>query len=238
MSVPERRGLFITGTGTGVGKTFVTRGLAHALRHDGVSVAAIKPYETGCAPDPEDALALGRACGRPELANAEGLYRARRPVAPWAATLAGEPPPAPIDTLAATVRGLAASSEIALVEGAGGLRVPVDADQDVADLAIALGLPLLLVARDELGVLSHTLCAYEAARARGLHVVGVVLSSSLEAGDPSQAHNTRILQDRLEAPVFHLGPTDDENSAIARALEASGALCLLRDTWDLPKSTE
>jgi dethiobiotin synthetase len=67
------RVLFISGTGTGVGKTWVTRGLARALVRDGVDAVAIKPIETGCDPAPADAVALARACRRPELASAPGL---------------------------------------------------------------------------------------------------------------------------------------------------------------------
>src|SRR5690349_14088900 len=102
-------GLFITATGTGAGKTFVSRGLACELTRSGRRVAALKPLETGIAPASNplpsgvsqlaptpipDATQLARACGRPELAQAAGFYRAALPVAPYAAALAsGEPPP-------------------------------------------------------------------------------------------------------------------------------------------------
>jgi len=87
-------GLFVGGTGTGVGKTYVARALARALsREAGRAVAALKPLETGCDPDPLDALALAGACGRPELAHHRGLYRVPPPLAPYAATLGGLPAP-------------------------------------------------------------------------------------------------------------------------------------------------
>src|SRR5690606_7338606 len=106
--------LFISGTGTGVGKTWVTRGLARALVRDGVNAIAIKPIETGCQPEPADAVAIARACGRPELAHAPGLYRARRPLAPWAATLEGEAP-ASLAAIAEATRALCAGAQIALI---------------------------------------------------------------------------------------------------------------------------
>ncbi|MDD9934512.1 MAG: dethiobiotin synthase, partial [Myxococcales bacterium] len=85
MSDPVGGGWFVTGVGTGVGKTYISRGLTRALADSGRSVAAIKPLETGVAPDPLDARALARACGRPELATAPGLYRVAPPLAPHAA---------------------------------------------------------------------------------------------------------------------------------------------------------
>ena len=141
------RVLFISGTGTGVGKTWVTRGLARALVRDGVHAIAIKPIETGCDPEPADAFALATACRRPELASATGLYRARAPLAPWAATL-GVEPAASLPTIVTATRALYASAEIALVEGAGGLLVPLDATSDMADLAFALDAELVLVGED------------------------------------------------------------------------------------------
>ncbi|MFW5925199.1 MAG: dethiobiotin synthase [Myxococcota bacterium] len=223
------RGWFVTATGTGVGKTFVTRGLATALRRRGHPVAAIKPVETGCAPDPLDARALARACGRPELASAPGLYRAPPPVAPYAATLSGLPAPPPPDHLAATVRALAPDTDITLVEGAGGLLVPLDRERTMADLARALGLPLLLVADDGLGVLSFTLTAADAARARGLDVAAVVLvRREASPADPSRETNGRILAERLApVPVLQFPHCADEDRALADAAEAAGLLALV-----------
>ena len=160
------KGIFITSTGTGMGKTFVTRGIAGALRKKGLDVVAIKPVETGCEPVPQDAVAVARACGKPELAAAEGLYRARPALSPYAASLATDLPGPDIDALAARVFELSTGAEVVLVEGAGGLLVPLDRQRTVADLARLLGLPLLVVARDALGVISHSLTLFESAAAR------------------------------------------------------------------------
>jgi dethiobiotin synthetase len=224
-------GLFITATGTGVGKTFVTRGLARGLLLRHQPVAAIKPLETGCDPDPADALALARACRRPELAHAPGLYRVAPPLAPYAATLAGcRAPPTP-GALASTVASLAAPPTVALVEGAGGLLVPLDDRRTMADLALALGLPVLLVADDRLGVLSHTLTAVEAARHRDLPLAGVILTRTAAVpDDASTAFNTRILTERLAPlPVLPFPHCDDDDDALAAAAEQAGLLALLPD---------
>lgn len=208
------RGIFITGTGTGVGKTWVTRGLARALSRAGSRVTAIKPVETGCDPDPQDAIALARACARPELAHALGLHRGRAPLAPWAATLEGEPA-LDFHRVAQSTRALCQDAELALVEGAGGLLVPLDADHDAADLALAVGAELLIVAEDRLGVLSHVLTAAEAARARNLNVRAFVLTRVQP--DPSQRTNARILTERLSSPIAIFPPAPDEDDALADA---------------------
>jgi 8-amino-7-oxononanoate synthase len=194
-------GWFITGTGTGVGKTVVAVALARALA-ERAPLTAIKPFETGCTPEPLDAIALAAAARRPDLAHAPGLYRAAAPLAPWAATLEGEPP-LPFDAIVARVRELA-GTQCVLVEGAGGLLVPLSSDRTIADFAAALALPLLVVARDELGVLSRVLETVEAAERRALTVAAVVLNRG--AGDPdrSRATNREILQARLRVPIIVL----------------------------------
>jgi len=211
-------GLFVTATGTGVGKTWLTRGLAAALRRGGRRVSAIKPVETGCEPDPLDALALARACGRPALARADGLYRARPPLAPYAATLAGEPP-LDLERVLQATHHLAADDEVTLIEGAGGLLVPLDERHTIADLAQALGYPLVLVTRDELGVLSYTLTAAEVMAGRGLPLRAVVMSPNEDPLAPSARSNRAILAERLSCPVLPFSPPGSDDAALARAAE-------------------
>lgn len=197
------RRLFVTGTGTGVGKTWLTRGLSAALVARGVDVVALKPVETGCDPTAADARALADACGHPELADAAGLYRARLPLAPLAATMEGEAPP-DLARIVDACRALLGEG-VGLVEGAGGILVPLDATHTMADLAGSLALPLVLVARDGLGVLSHTLTALEAARGRHLEVAAIVLSrghSRASVEDPSCRTNQAILASRVGCPVL------------------------------------
>ncbi len=207
--------MFISGTSTGVGKTWLTRGLARALVRRGVVVAAVKPFETGCEPDPEDALALARACGRPILAHTPGFYRTRRPLAPWAATLEGAAAPDP-SAIVDAIRGTYPDDGIALVEGAGGLFVPVDADRDMADLARSLGIPVVLAAHDGLGVLSDTLATHGLAAARGVRIAAIVLTS-FGPSDPSCDTNARILRERLPCPVLRFPAGRDDDDALADA---------------------
>jgi dethiobiotin synthetase len=231
-------GLFITATGTGAGKTFVTRGLAAALCARGLRVAALKPIETGL-PGPSsapieaetDAALLAGACGRPELADAPGLYRAAMPAAPYTVSLATRSPAPDLEQLAGAVRAAAAGSDVALIEGAGGLLVPLDRDRTVADLIASLGLPVLLVAPNTLGVLSHALTAAESAERRKLRVAALVLTDLAPASDPSdpsRPHNAAILAERLTFPVLcfpHCAGSSD--AALAQAAISANLLGLI-----------
>lgn len=220
-------GLFITGVSTAVGKTFVIRGLTRALRRAGQAPIALKPLETGVSDDPADAVALARACGRPELAHAQGLYRAALPLAPYAVALESAAAPPELAALVARIRELGAGARPLLIEGAGGLLVPLDARHDVADLAGALELPLLVVARDELGVLSSVRTCVESASARQLEVAAVVLVALAQSeSDPSPRTNRTILEQRLGLPVLPFPRCDDDDDALADAAERAGLLAL------------
>ncbi len=225
------RGLFVTGTGTGVGKTFVTRGLARALVDAGVSVAALKPIETGCRPTPEDAVALARACRRPELATATGLHRVAPPVGPYAATFEGASQTPNLRVLGARVRALAADTELALVEGAGGLLAPIDRALTIADLAVTLALPLLVVAEDGLGVVSSVLTTLESAERRSLRIGAIVLRQAPTADrDPSVRTNALILAEWTDAPIVKFGVSDDDDDALAQCAAAAGLVDLARES--------
>lgn len=212
------RGLFVTATGTGAGKTTVTAALTRVLVESGVPVAAMKPIETGVDSVAADALALAEACRDPALAHDPRWYRARLAAAPYAATLEGAPP-LDLPRLARTVRERA-GTRFALVEGAGGLLVPLDRNHTIADLARALALPLVLVAPDRLGVLSDALLTIEAVRARGLELRAVVLNRTGPHDDPSVRTNARILAEHaVDLPVIPLaygGPCPPRLVELAR----------------------
>ena len=238
--------LFVTGTDTGVGKTTVACALLAAARARGLRAMAIKPVETGCARDPDgplrpaDALALERA-SRDPLARRETaapdrpteptpistVYRFAAPLAPSvAARMAGDAVAlAPIVRAVDRLRSLA--PDLLLIEGAGGLLVPLSESTDMTDLAAALAVPLLVVARDSLGTINHTLLTLEAAAARGLRVAGVVLCAAAPGtSDRDAARNADEIARRSRVPVLgRLGPLPDlEPSTLAEAAEAA---CLL-----------
>jgi dethiobiotin synthetase len=216
-------GLFITSTGTAAGKTFVSRALVSALRSAGRRAAAVKPLETGCQPDAEDAIALARASGLPSLSSSTAYYRAPLPLAPLAVTLESNQPGPDIDAIVVHLLRQAEEFEVFLVEGAGGLLVPLDAEHYVADMVRRLGYPIALVAENRLGVISHVLTAVESARTRGIELAVTVLSQlSAEPADPSCSTNARILAAKLGCPVVQFPYTKNNDGALAEAARTCG----------------
>jgi len=228
----DRIGVFVTATGTDVGKTLVSRGLLLALGRRGLRVAGVKPIETGCTPFPRDAELLARASGSPELAHGSGWYRAEPPLAPYAVELTAGVAAPDVAAISERAQGLARTYDALLVEGAGGLLVPLSRSSSMADLACEFQLPLLLVADDRLGVLSHVLPAYEAAQQRALEVLAIVLNQCSLSVDPSAGTNLQILRERLPCPILpfpHL-PNDDDESLVLAA-ESSGLADLCSETF-------
>lgn len=215
------KGAFITATGTGVGKTWLASALAAACVQRGKRVAAIKPIETGVDPQPLDALQLARACNDETLAYAEGLYRAREPLAPYAIEKRGGPAVGSLRALTKRVRELGANADYTIVEGVGGVLVPLDREHTIADLAAQLDLQTVLVARNALGVLSYTLTAVEALRKRKVSVRAIVLNhvERNHHDDMSRTSNADVLADYfprlpiLRAPRVKT-PTDMLDTAV------------------------
>jgi dethiobiotin synthetase len=174
------RGIFITGTDTGVGKTIVAAVLARLLRMRGLSVGVMKPVTSGCrAADgrlvSDDALLLCQAAGV-DCSDDVAPYLLREPVAPAEAAKQDN---VVIDfaRIRAAFDRLAAAHDFVIVEGAGGLMVPLAGGLLVADLARQLGLSLLVVARPDLGTINHTVLTCFAAQQMGLKVAGVVVNN-------------------------------------------------------------
>ncbi|MGB5192321.1 MAG: dethiobiotin synthase [Polyangiales bacterium] len=215
------RGAFITATGTGVGKTWLASALASVCVERGKRVAAIKPIETGVDEEPLDALALARACNDEALANAEGLYRAKEPLAPYAIEKRGGPAVGSLRAMSKRIRELARDADYTIVEGAGGVLVPLDRENTMADLAAQLDLQTVLVARNALGVLSYTLTAVEALRKRDVSVHAIVLNDveREQRLDMSRTSNADVLADYLpRLPILRApwvkSPTDLLDTAL------------------------
>jgi dethiobiotin synthetase len=221
------RGVFVTGTDTGVGKTVVACALVRALRVRGIDVGAMKPIETGVGPGgPADAIALRAAAGgRDPLAD----------VCPQSFALAAAPEVAArahgraVDFAAidAAWARLRARREFLVVEGAGGLLVPIAAQFSMADLAARLALPLVVVARAALGTINHTRLTLAAARARDLRVAGVVISHAGGALPDADLANLELLRGELgalrigEIPPLAAGALPDPGALDLDALLAS-----------------
>lgn len=193
------RGLFVTGTDTDAGKTTVTAALLRALSAAGVPALAVKPVQTGCTPDTNGLLAPDVACY--ESAGGRGivLETFEPPCSPHlAAQLAGRPL-----TVSGLLSRLEAVGEPMLVEGAGGIYVPLNDRETLLDLMAAAGLPVLLVVGNRLGCINHALLSLDALCGRGLHVCGMILNrpvpeTACDPGsgpDPDPANEERLLRD-------------------------------------------
>jgi len=226
------RGVFVTGTDTGVGKTFVATALVRALAMHGARVAGMKPVASG--------IVAGAACNADvaALAAADGMtlpLRDRNPygfapaIAPHlAAHAAGVT--IDLDVIALACSRLRAHADFIVAEGAGGVLVPLDADQDMLDLAAVLGMPLLLVVGLRLGCINHALLSAQAIAARGLPLAGWI-ANAMEGAMPHQQSNIDTIAARLGQPPLATLEHDLRASAVSAALDnaAVGLLSCLRD---------
>lgn len=188
------RGVFVTSTDTGVGKTEVASALVRGHRARGLDVGAMKPAQSGHEPgERSDAERLWDAAGRVDPLELVCPHDLAAPLAPpVAARLEGK-------TISWTrildcARALAARHAALVVEGAGGILAPLTERETCADLAVALGLPALVVARAGLGTVNHTALTCEALRARGVAILGVVVNRTTPKGDPSEPYNVAEME--------------------------------------------
>jgi len=188
---PKR--ILITGTDTGVGKTVVSAAIAWNLKQSGKRVAVMKPVQTGTD---EDGLmdiefvqkVIGTDCSVEEVCP----YRFHLPLAPLvAADLAGEI--IDINKIKSAFYGLSSRHDIVIVEGSGGLLVPITETYFMSDLAIDLGLGLIIVIRPSLGTLNHTLLTVEYARSRGLKILGIVINNFPDNPTLAERMNPELL---------------------------------------------
>ena len=196
--------LFVTATGTGIGKTLVTCLLVRQLRTAGRRVRALKPVATGytaeTATDSDSAQILA-ALGEPPTDANIGAISPWRFAAPLSPDMAAEREGRTLDVagIAAFCRAAGAPRTILLIEGIGGVMVPLAGGQTVRDLIAAIGCPALLVVGSYLGTLSHTLTAVEALAGRGIPLAGIVVSESPES--PVPLAETVATVRRLVAPA-------------------------------------
>jgi len=208
------RGVFVTGTDTGVGKSIVAAATCAALAAGGERVAAFKPVVTGLDEPagewPPDHELLAHAAGGAQAAEDVAPYRFGPAVSPhFAAELAG----ATIEP--ARLLESARRHEILVCEGVGGLMVPITTGYLVRDLAVDLRLPVVIAARTGLGTINHTLLTIEAARGAGLDVAGVVMTPWPDEPEPIERSNRATVERLGGVPVSGLPRT--EPGSLARA---------------------
>ena len=212
--------LFITGTDTGVGKTFVACTIATALRRRGRRVGVVKPVETGVEREPQasdDATRLRAAAGDASPLDDVSPYRFRAPLAPDVAARL-ENVRIDLDRIVALIERRRTSVDVLLVEGAGGLLVPIIGPETWLDLAVRLALPVLIVAANRLGTINHCALTARVAQAAGLVVRGVVLSEPVPHPDPSTATNAAAIADltglRILGTIPHLATPEQAAAAL------------------------
>jgi dethiobiotin synthetase len=214
------RGLFVTGTDTGVGKSIVAAAICAALAARGERVAAFKPAVSGLdQPDPvwpPDHELLAAAASAGQSPDEVTPHRYGPPVSPHHAAELGA---AAVDPAAcvAQARALGAGADVLVCEGVGGLLVPLTADYLVRDLAVEIGVAVVVAARPGLGTINHTLLTLEAARSAGLTVTGVIMTPW--PGEPSALElSNRVAVERLGSiPVHGLPPATLGTLAAAAA---------------------
>ena len=203
-------GIFLTGTDTGVGKTVVAATLARHLSQRGLSVGVMKPIETGVfshAPEQTDAYRLATAAATPDDSRIVSPFQFERPVVPLAAARRSS---RTIDQtiIVENYRTIASRHAITLVEGVGGLLVPIGDGWDVRDLIAELNVAVVVVGRSTLGGINHARLTMEALRVRHVRALALVLNQTqpiCSALELDQAETTcSLLRDLITEPV--LGP--------------------------------
>ena len=219
------KGIFVTGTDTGVGKTVVSATIAWTLRHAGRRVAVMKPVQTGAA---EDGLSdmefiqkvMGTDCSREAVCP----YRFALPLAPLvAANLAGQP--IEVDKIKSAYFDLSSHYDVVIVEGAGGLLVPITETYFMSDLAYDLQLGLVIAIRPSLGTLNHALLTLEHARSRGLSILGFVINNFPDIPTLAERTNPELLLkltgEKILGVIHHDREISVEGGNIGNLIERS-----------------
>jgi dethiobiotin synthetase len=213
-------GYFITGTGTGVGKTFIACELARCARNLGHRVFAFKPIETGCVRTHDELVGadqelLCEAAGGWQEGELRGAYQFEPPVAPLVAAEQAdlEIDLARIGTL--LDRGTR-STDFVIVEGAGGWRVPITPKADMAELARRCGLPIVVVAQAGLGTINHSLLTVEAVERDGQRVAALVLSMHPGEDDAHVTDNAQRIAARWTGTILIYRRTEDLAVLVSR----------------------
>lgn len=223
------QGLFITGTDTGCGKTEITLGLMHALQQRGESVLGMKPVasgaeETGDGLRNEDALRIQAQCSHQLAYERVNPFTYAPPIAPHLAAVSSG---RAIDLaqIQAECMQLSQKADRLIVEGVGGWLVPLGADTTVADLALRLELPVIMVVGLRLGCINHALLTQAAMQPSGVQILGWV-GNQVETGMDSLEGNLATLRERLTAPCLGVVPWLDHPSpeAVSRYLDITSLL--------------
>ncbi len=218
--------IFVTGTDTGVGKTLISSALARHFSSKGLKVGVMKPIETGIE-NPEglgpDATLLRWAAQSTDPEEQISPYRYKQPLAPCqAATLSNKP--IDVDEIEEAFKAMRVNKDLVIVEGAGGLMVPIRGGFIMSDLARQLNLPLLIVTHPRLGTLNHTLLTTFAARAMDLEISGYIINQMPEKPDDAEKQAPHLLASLASADLLGVlslvkGTEQEKVTALAEEIE-------------------
>jgi dethiobiotin synthetase len=223
MRVPKHKGLFITGTDTSVGKTLIAGGIASILAQQGLRVGVFKPIATGCRMEKgrlisDDARFLAKcsncACGLAVVNPVSYLT----PAAPFVAAKI-ENRRIDYSAIENAYRYICENHDIVIVEGIGGIRVPVSPRVDVLELADQFQMPVVVVARPNLGTINHTLLTVDAIRINDLPFAGVVISGyKPDTDDPAEKTAAEVMSNFDDIKILSVVPFDGASSVEQQTL--------------------
>jgi len=213
------KGIFITGTDTGVGKTFVAEGVIRAISEKGITVCPMKPVETGCKIKngklvPADAIKLLKASRIEESVDSVNVYRFRQPLAP---AVAAEKEDVVIHKgrIISAYKRLSKVYKFIVIEGAGGIMTPVYKKYLYVDMIKDFALPLIIVSKPGLGTVNHTLLTIEAARHRGIKLYGIIINNAiLGRKDLSAKSNPEAIGSIGNVPILEIIPYCKDRSSL------------------------
>ncbi|MBJ7284004.1 MAG: dethiobiotin synthase [Akkermansiaceae bacterium] len=194
---PSSMSFFITGTDTGVGKTYVTCLILETFRKLGQDAVGYKPVACG---DRDDAIQLAAVSGGLELDDVNPVYFSA-PVAPYVAGMLSNHQADPALWIAGFDR-LAARHSKVFVEGAGGWEVPIAPNYRISDLAADLSLPVIIVAANKIGALNHIILTVNAIRAKGLNCAGIILNQLEDEMDTAMITNKGVVEELAGVPLL------------------------------------
>jgi dethiobiotin synthetase len=214
LNLPKKAGLFVTGTDTGVGKTLIAGAIAKILTDKGLKVGVFKPIATGCkhswdgliSDDTEFLSYCANSNFSPSTINPISY---RTPAAPIVSA-ACDGSAIDFDRIAAAYKDICQNSDIVIVEGIGGVRVPLTEEFDLLDLAVEFALPAVIVARPNLGTINHTLMTIDCVRAAKLKIAGVVING-YKATESTAAEDTapEVIAQCSGADILSVVPFDE-----------------------------
>ncbi len=201
-----KKGVFITGTDTGVGKTIISGAIVSFLKAKGIDVGVMKPAESGCVLQdgkliPHDALFLKEVSEVEDPLDLINPFRLKNPLAPWVAC---ELEGIRIDKerIKNAYLSLSERHEIMIVEGIGGLLVPVNQKFLVSDLIGFLDLPIVVVSRSNLGTINHTLLTIRCAENLGIKILGVIINNLTLPSGLAERTNPQVIKRLIEPPLL------------------------------------